>query len=204
MTERVRVYDAKDDAIRMTETFKDRPYEYVENLRHGWPRVMQNVGDSLAIAYSSDKWKQKNAAGKRDIELYKHLAESRNRALVRPGLLHHYYEPNKRWPVVGPHVSLADCPMPKEYAVLARFEEIDLQLYTEGTNRRPRFAHDDDEGVVKVTVRHGFLGGSFIQWSALDEGDEDEPFLFVYTATLGVLIVVMGETLEVHKDGIIG
>jgi hypothetical protein len=198
-----RVYDAQDLAIGMTERFNDRPWEYEERLPFSWPKYMQNVGDSLAIAYASDKWKRKNGAGKRESELYKHLAESRNRALVQPGLLRDEYKPNKAWPVKGPTVSLSDVPLPQHFSVLGLFEEIDLQLYTKGTNKHPAFSEDKDEGIVGVRVRHGMLGGSYILWSEMDEG-EDEPFLFVYTRSAGVCIIVVGDKLDVHKDGIVG
>jgi hypothetical protein len=168
-----RVYDAQDLAIGMTERFKDRPWEYQEELPFSWPTYMQNVGDSLAVAYDSDKWKPKGNGGKREGELYKHLAESRNRALVQPGLLR-------------------------------LFEEINLQLFTKGTNRSPAFSDDKDEGVVGVRVRHGMLGGSYIRWSELYDNEKDQPFLFVYTRAAGVCIIVVGDDLDVHKDGIVG
>ena len=162
---RLRTYDAEDLAIGMTERFNDRPWEYREELPFSWPSHMKRVGDSLAIAYASDKWKPKGNNGKRERELFKHLAESRNRALVQPGLLRDERSPDSAWPTKGPTVSLVDVPMPRHYAILGLFEEINLQLYTEGTNRRPRFSDDKDEGVVGVRVGHGMLGGSYIRWS---------------------------------------
>jgi hypothetical protein len=199
-----RVYDAQDLAIGMTETFNDRPWEYREELPFSWPSYMQNVGDSLAVAYASDKWKPKGSNGKRESELYKHLAESRNRALVQPALLRDEYKPNKPWPTKGPMVSLAQVPLPQHFAVLGLFEEIDLQLYTKGTNRKPAFSDDKDEGVVGVRVRHGMLGGSYIRWSELYDDEKDQPFLFVYTRAAGVCIIVVGDSLDVKKDGIVG
>lgn len=204
MARRVRVYDTEELAINMAERFKDRPWEVREELPFAWPNRMKNVGDSLAVAYASDKWKKRGKSGRREQELYKHLAESRNRALVRPGLLHDEYKPNKRWPTKGPMVSLVEVPMPRHYAILGLFEEIDLQLYTAGSSKRPRFSKDPDGGVVSVRVRHGILGGSYIRWSHLYEDREDQPFLFVYTRASGVCIIVVGQELDVHKDGIIG
>lgn len=201
---RPRVYDASDLAQDMVERFNDRPVEYTENLRHSWPSKMQNVGDSLAVAYASNKWKPKNKQGKREMELYKHLAESRNRALVRPGVLFDYHRPNQRWRVRGPMVSLAGCPMPREYAILGLFEELDLALYTKGTNKRPGFPDDEDEGVVKVTFKHAMLAGSYMLWSEVYEDADDEPFIFVYTKSSGILVIVVGEELDVKKDGIVG
>lgn len=201
---RVRVYDAEELARGMTETFKDRPVERREKLPFSWPNKMRNVGDSLAVAYASNKWKPKDKKGRRDLELYKHLAESRNRVLVRPGLLRDEYRPNKRWPTRGPMVSLADIPLPRHFAILALFEEINLQLYTSGTNRKPGFSGDRDDGIVSARVRHGMLGGSFFRWSEVYEDEEDEPFIFIYTRSSGVEIIVVGEKLDVKRDGIVG
>jgi hypothetical protein len=173
---------------------------------------MQNVGDSLAVAYASDKWKPKKN-GKRKSELYKHLAESRNSALVRRGLLVDFYEPNSSWDVIGPTVSLSPCPMPAHFAILGLCEEVDLQLYTDGSDSDPGFGEDDDAGVVKVTVRHGIVGGGIMQFSKggdaeacqLQAGNRpDQPFIFVYTKTEGVQIIIVGDELDVKKDGIVG
>lgn len=203
MAARPRIYDAEELAINMVETFKDRPYEYSEDFPFEWPTELQNVGDSLAVAYASDKWKPKDERGRRQWELFKHLAESRNRALVRKNLLKHQYAPGKNWPVRGPMVSLADAPMPEHVAILGLFEEIDLALYTCGKKRQLGFSPNPDEGIVKAKVRHGFLGASYIRWSAIGRG-KDQPFLFVYTRSQGVLMMVIGDELDVEKDGIVG
>lgn len=200
---RMRVYDAKELAQNTAQRFNDRPWEYKQNLPFSWPKNLRNVGDSLAVAYASDKWKPKKNSGSREVELYKHLAESRNRAFVKPGLLYDYHSPSKSWPVIGPTMSFEDCPMPKHFAILGLFEEVDLQLYTAGSNADPEFSDDEDEGIVKITVRHGMLGGGYFMWSAIDEGD-DEPFLFVYTKTSGVCMILTGEDLDIQKDGIVG
>lgn len=201
---RPKMYDSRDLAIGMVETFKDRPYEQEIGYDFDWPVELQNVGDSLAVAYDSDKWKPRDENGKREWELYKHLAESRNRAFVRKGFLKDFYSPKRKYPVRGPMVSFANVPMPGHFAELARFEEISLHLYTEGSTKNPRFSEDPNEGVVKVTVRHGMLGGSFIRWSQLDRRRKDRPFLFVYTEHDGVCMIIVGEELAVKKDGIVG
>ena len=203
MSSRVQVYDAELLAANMVETFNDRPWEYQVDLPFEWPRKLQNVGDSLAIAYASDKWKPKNAAGRRQRELYKHIAESRNGIFVRPGLLRDFYSPKKRWPVCGPMVSFVDCPMPRHFAVLGLFEEASLRLYQQCEDGVPRFGTGDD-GVVKITVRHGMLGASKILWSRNRDGTQDEPFLFIYTKESGILAIIVGEELRIEKDGIAG
>jgi len=204
MAPRRRVYDARDVAIETTERFNDRPWEYQDDLSFTWPTVMQNVGDSLAVAYSSNKWKKNNGNGKRESELYKHIADSRNRVLIKRGLLKDYYSHGSSWPVIGPKVRFGDCPLPRHFSILGLFEEASLQLYTSGTNRQPGFSEDPDEGIVKVTVRHGILGAGEVCWSEIRNDREDEPFLFVYTESQGVLMVFFGEELEIHKDGIAG
>jgi hypothetical protein len=202
MTRRV-VYDTRELAQNMRRTFADRPVEEEFRLNHAWPNILQNVGDSLAVAYDSDKWNKRRDDGTRVSELYKHIAESRNRALVRPGLLRSLWRPGVEWKVIGPLIDLGPIPMPAHFALLGLFEEIDLQLYTSGTDEAPQFGPDPEEGIVKVTVRHGMLGASAIRWREVGRG-RDQPFLFVYTEHDGVLIVVVGEELGISKDGIVG
>jgi len=198
---RRRVYDAADIATSYVTTFKDRPVEEREQFDFSWPSRMQHVGDSVAVAYESDKWKAKKN-GRRQGELYKHLAESRNTAYCVPGLLGDYYESGRDWPVIGPGVDMSDWPMPTHVAMLGRFEEADLDLYTRGTDSKPRFGPADN--FVKVTVGHGYLGASKILWSERDPDYEDEVFLFVYTRRDGVLMIIVGEQLDIEKDGIVG
>lgn len=200
---RVRVYDAREPAIAMRETFTDRAWETETAFPWHWPAVMQNVGDSLGVAYGSDKWKPKKRNGKRDIEIYKHIAESRNRIFVVPGTIRPEDDPSHRMRVIGPRVDFREVPMPQHFAVLAFFKEVNVQLYTRGTNLDPEFGDDSDDGIMTLTVRHGMLGGSWIRWSEVD-GRDDQPFLFVYTSSDGVLFVIVGEELEVLKDGIVG
>ena len=191
------MYDARALAKNMRERFVDRPVEREFRLPFVWPASMHAVGDSLAVAYSSDKWQKPGPDGRREILDYKHLAESRNHILVRPGLLKDFYRPSRPYPVVGPIVALPT-PMPNAFAVLGFFEEVNLQLYVEGTDDEPGFG-GEDEGVVKVTVRHGMLGGSYLKGHR-----GKEPFLFMYTPSDGVLMIVVGEKLDVEKDGIVG
>lgn len=219
---RPRIYEARPAAKQMRETFTDRPIEDEKRLRFGYPPVMKNVGDSLAVAYGSDKWQKPNRQGTRKIELYKHLAESRNRALVLPGLLRDERDPEQGWPTLGPLVSIETMPMPRHFAVLGLFEECNLKLYTGGSDAAPRFGRSVDDGVVRVEVRHGMLGASAVQWNQVEpykserarlrsEGVEpedlpsfNEPFLLVYTEEDGVLMIVVGERLDISRDGIIG
>jgi len=194
---RVRVYDAENIAREIRETFTAKYVQEVIEFPFVWPRTMQHVGDSLAVAYSSDKWRRDG-----DSIAYKHLSESRNRALTVPGFLRDFDRPSESWPTIGPTVSLDRVPMPKHFAVLALFEEVNLKLHTRGTDRKPGFGRGDD-GIVKVTVAHGVLGGSKILWSKKHD-IPDEPFLFVYDERSGPLMMIVGDELDIKSEGIVG
>lgn len=196
---RVRVYDSEDIARNIRETFTAKPVRHELRFPFTWPRHMQHVGDSLAVAYSSDKWRDDG-----DHIAYKHLAESRNHALCVPGFLRDFERPSEPWPAIGPMVSLDGMPMPKHFAVLALFEEVDLKLHTRGTDAEPGFGRAKDDGVVKVTVAHGFLGGGKILWSKKYNSMEDEPFLFVYDEKSGPMMIIVGDELDIEPDGIVG
>jgi hypothetical protein len=193
---RVKVYNAEDIARNLTETFKARPVQDINDYKFSWPSKLRYVGDSHAIAYDSDKWTGNS-------ELYKHLAESRNRAFVREGFLKHFDSPNKPWPTIGPVIDFTKFPMPRHFAELALFVEIDLQLHTAGSDERPSFGKKNS-GFVKVTVAHGLLGGGKILWSRRGNRERDQPFLFVYTEYDGVQVVITGDELDIESDGIVG
>lgn len=247
LASRPRIYDAEPIARQIRETFTQKAVRRSRTLGFGWPSRMQNIGDSLSVGYASDKWKTDG-----DYDLYKHLAESRNRVLAARGFLTDY--DGARWPVRGPTVTFAGAPMPRHFAPLGFFEECYLQLYTRGSDGAASFGTGDD-GVVQVVLKHAFLGGSKILWivdtiAALkkkaprgaldgldvladkakggDELDEDEievltdlaedlgvpfrgnqPFLFVYVedpapGEEAVKLHVIGEELDIEKDGIVG
>lgn len=202
--QRVLVVDTHEIAADYRRVFtKKEPREEVE-LPFSWPGTLCNIGDSVGIAYASDKWKKDD-----DYELYKHLAESRNRALVAPSLnLVSIENPREPWTVYGPHVSFVGVPMPKHVAVLGYFEEINFQLYVSG-GRTPKFGRGD-EGYARVTIKHAMLAGGKIMWSKVRGSDRnDEPLLVVYTEPRGsdpggVHIIIRGKKLDIEADGIVG
>lgn len=195
MAGRQRIVDAEEIAANYRAAFYAKePTEQYE-YPWVWPRRMQNVGDSLAVAYASDKWRDD-----KQLILYKHLAESRNRALVVPGLLRDAH--GKPIDVIGPMVELTRAPMPEHFAVLAPLEEVDLCLHVGGTNKNPRFGKHEDDGVVKVTIGYALVGASKIRWSL--DGGEDQPMLLVYTEKDGPLMIIVGDELDVEADGIVG
>jgi hypothetical protein len=199
---RVKVYDAYDMAADMRRNFHGSGPDWEYRYDFDWPPVLQNVGDSLAVVYESDKRIEPGDTG--DWILYKHLAESRNRAFVAPGLLHDASRPSRAMRVRGPMVNFEQVPMPDSFAVLALFEEADLKLYQNGSNAKPHFGRGKDAGVIKVTVRHGMLGGCKICWSEVDKRRADQPFLLVYTEDDGVLMLVVGDELDIKHEGIVG
>lgn len=184
---RVKTYEAKDIAKAMAETFKARPAEEDVRLNFSWPSSMHHIGNSLGIAYSSDKWRTDGS-----FELWKHIAESPNAALVRKGFVD--------WDVMGPTRSLVGVPMPKHYAELALFEEINIELF----NVKTRRGYDvDGDTTVTVKIPGGVLCGSVIRWSQISN-EGDQPFLFVYTEDEGIVLIVTGDELDIEADGIVG
>ncbi len=63
MAPRIKVFEAQDIAKDIAETFKDRPVEREERLDFDWPDKLQMFGESLGVAYDSDKWKPKGSNG---------------------------------------------------------------------------------------------------------------------------------------------
>jgi hypothetical protein len=194
----MRIVDASAAAQALRETFTDKKSKKRSAVKFSWPAELQHVGQCLSVAYASDKWKDDG-----DYELYKHLHDGSapNQALCARGILRFYENQSKAVPVIGPVVSFATLPMPREFAVLGLFEEINLRLFTSGSDERPKLGRGDS-GVFKVMFKHAHLGGSVIRWS-VDGHDRDQPFIFVYDDE-GVRIIVVGKDLDIERDGIVG
>jgi hypothetical protein len=198
VTGRARIYEAEEMARNMRRTFTDKPVTGRKELPFTWPRLMRHVGSNEGVAYSSDKWKKDG-----EYELYKHIAESKNRVLVLDGFLRDFDDPSKPWPAIGPYVDLTDVPLPKHFAFLAYLEEVNLRLHTHGTDAAPKLG-DGDDGYVKVALKHGLVGGATIRWDLMDPRAKPQTVLFVYTEADGPLMLIEGEKLDVEKDGIVG
>lgn len=180
----------------MFERFTDRPVEKVAKLPFDWPKQLQFIGHSLAVAYSSTKWERPNSRGRRKIHAYKHLAESENRIFARKGWVPDF-------DVMGPQIPFAGkAPLPEDFAHLGLFELVDIHLFNAGSSKSPGF-DPDDELIVEVEMGGARLGGSLLLWSTVSDLP-DEPFLFVYTPRGGVQCIIVGDDLAIHKDGIIG
>jgi len=202
---RVKVFEADTIAKNIAQTFKDRPIEAEEVLDFDWPDVIQEVGESLGVAYDSDKWKPRGSDGKRDSEIYKHIAESRNRIYAEPSLIRPGDDTGLELKPTGPRLSLAaasrsgEIIMPESFAVLGRFMEANVVLHTGGTDESPKRAVRGDKGVVTFSVKHGMLGAS-----KMKRNGRLQPFLFVYRRDFGVYFIITGDTLDIERDGIVG
>lgn len=202
---RIKVFDAEDIARGISETFKDRPVENRETLKFGWPDKLQMVGQNLGVAYDSNKWKPRDAAGRRESELYKHIAESPNRVYADPNLIQLEGNDGRLARTIGPKISLKQLSkskgfaMPEHFAVLGLFMECNCILHTDGTDDGPLLPERGDEGCFTLTVQHGMLGASKFM-----SGGTMRPFIFVYHPTGGVYFIITGDELDIEKDGIVG
>lgn len=165
-------------SVKIREDFTDRPHRRKQVPGWHWPTKMVEVGDCEAVMYRSDKW-QKDG---RKID-YKHVKEGPQKVLVTPnmGTKGDFSE------LYGPYVDLRG-ELPDSFAVLAECLSIQARLYSnhEGTKY---------SGYADMKFPRSKLGaGTF---------DDGTTFLVVYNSQ-GVLALVVGEKLEVLKDGIVG
>ena len=187
-------YARNDEAVaeEIRETFTDRPAEKRTNVSWRWPRTLQEVGQCVAVMYSSDKWKA--GRGKNWAEDYKHVAEGEQWILVRPGFLVEDERPSQEIPVCGPKIELG--PMPTAFAVLADVLGAQLRLYRQSDLRGTDGSAAASGDLYQTNVARAKLGGARFP-------DNDEPFLFIYTAA-GVEMIIVGRELAIEKDGITG
>jgi len=166
------------NAIKIREDFHDKPHVKQQRVKWTWPREMIEVGDCEAILYTSDKW-QKD--GKK-ID-YKHVKEGEQKLLMRPDVTPTGDEEEIFGPLVDLHGDFLD-----SFAVLADSLSIQARLYA------------NDEG-----TKYGDYVDMKFPRAKLGAGrfDDGGTFCFVYNST-GVLAVVIGEELDVLKDGIVG
>lgn len=180
------------------EVFADREIEYEHPQRWVWPPKLRHAGDSLAIAYGSDKWQPPDERGRREVEFYKHLAESRNFAFVPDGVLLDY-RTGRVLPTYGHYLNTRALPLPKQFAEIGSFEESHLHLHAGMDGDTPYFGDGVDDRVVKLTYPGAKVGFSYMKWPSR----KPEPFFFVYTPSK-VLLIVTGMELSIGKDGLEG
>jgi hypothetical protein len=174
-----------DEAKRIRETFTDRSASKVQTMRWQWPKRMHEVGQCVAVMYSSDKWRNPG-----EYEDYKHVAEDEQLLFVKPGLL--VDEDGDELDLVGPTSDL-NGEMPQTIAVLAPIIGIQMRLYVdEGEGH-----YLPNEGnLYQVTLPKAMLGAAL-------HPDTGEKFLVVYSPS-EVLCIITGSSLDVLHDGIVG
>lgn len=180
------VADERAEAKRLRETFMDRPARKVDQMNWSWPDSMREVGECVAVMYSSDKWQTPG-----DYSDYKHVAEGPQLVYVKDGFL--CDEDGGPLEVLGPRVEL-NGRMPTTIATLAPIIGIQIRLY-EGRGRGGyRLAKEGN--LYHVDVPRAKIG-------AAKHPDTGETFLCVFSKD-DVAAVITGRHLEVLKDGIVG
>jgi hypothetical protein len=181
-------------AAAIRETFTDRPAERRQKVSWKWPKSMKEVGHCEAVMYASDKWQK--GRGRNWLEDYKHIAEGLQYMLVRPGFLVDFNDPRRALDVVGPTVELDE--MPDAFAVLAYPLGVQVRLYLPDDSAEGYYLPNNsgDQGLYEIVIKHAHLGGGRFP-------DTGERFLFIYTAA-GVEMLIVGEKLDIEKDGIVG
>lgn len=187
----VRVIDTSKRAEKMFRTFNDRAHRKHQPMKFGWPKSMQEIGAGNAEMYTSNKWK-KNLS---EYEDYKHVAEGPRVVMAERNFLRHWGKPAERIEVFGPMVEF-DQPMPQHYAALAPLIGVQVRLYRKN-KKGELYLPKGDEALFEITIAHAMLGGA-------EHPKTKEPFLFVYTASGGVHMMLTGPKLDIEKDGIVG
>jgi hypothetical protein len=167
--------------------FYDQEPSKEERVPWKWPKRMREVGTLEAIMYTSDKWQRPG-----HLIDYKHRREAHQRLLAVDGFASPYGS-SEHLDLVGPIVELEG--MPSSFAVLAPILGVQTQLYVEdgpdGYALPP-----SGKGLYQIDVPGGKLG-------AAKHPESGDTFLLVYTKS-GVHAMVVGEQLDVEKDGIVG
>jgi hypothetical protein len=179
------VEEERAEAKRIRETFMDRPARKVEHMGWSWPSSMREVGECVAVMYSSDKWQDIG-----DYADYKHVAEGPQLVCVKDGFL--LDEDGEELDVCGPRVEL-NGNMPTSIATLAPIIGIQIRLY-EPHGKGHRLPKDGS--LYHVGVRRAKIG-------AARHPDTGEVFLCVFSKD-DVAAIITGRHLDVLKDGIVG
>lgn len=176
------IAEEREEALRIREAFMDRPARRVDQLNWSWPTTMREVGECVAVMYSSDKWEP---PGK--FNDYKHVAEGPQLVCVRDGFLRD--EDDEPLRVHGPRVEL-NGRMPVNIATLAPILGVQIRLY----DRRRRLPTSGN--LYHVDVPGAKIGAS-------RHPDTGECFLVVFSRD-DVAAIITGRHLDVLPDGIVG
>lgn len=166
------------NAIKIREDFYDKPHKKQQQVNWAWPAEMVEVGDCEAILYTSNKWQKDGKM----ID-YKHVKEGDQKLMLRSDVA----LTGDADEMFGPVVDMRN-EFPDSFAVLAQSISIQARLYSDDSGKK----YGD---YVDLKFKGSKLGaGKF---------DDGSSFCFVYDKS-GVLAVVVGEKLDVLKDGIVG
>lgn len=187
---RPRVVDTRKQAEEMFSTFHARNPQREVKFPWTWPTRMQEVGVGESEMYRSNKWK-KNL---KEYEDYKHVAEGPRLTYCTEGFLREWGRPRKRLKVEGEWVEL-EGPMPKHFTILAPLLGVQLRLF----ERKPsgELYLPSEGSVYEVRMDRAMLGGA-------KHPETGEVFVFVYTKSEGVHMMMTGNELNIGKDGLEG
>jgi len=176
-----------DDAKRMRRTFTDSELSFgAYALAGAWPARFRHIGRNHGVAYSSDKWMKDGTFND-----YKHLSEARQELFAAESTQPQSGSFQGR--VVDLHRVLQ---LPSAIAELAPLLFLDVQLF-DGPGRLA----DAPSQILparalvyggRATMLHGGKAGS------------KRPFLVVASKENGIMFLVIGDKLDVKKDGIEG
>lgn len=167
-----------DRSIKIREDFYDTPHKRIEQVKWDWPERLVEAGDCEAILYTSNKW-QKDG---KEID-YKHVKEGPQKIFLREDI----NLTGEEQEFFGPLVDMRG-EFPDSFAVLAKSLGIQARLYVD--NEGKKYGH-----YVDLKFPKSMLGGG--------KFEDGTTFCFVYDSS-GVLALVIGEKLDILKDGIVG
>jgi hypothetical protein len=175
----------------MFATFHKRNPKRQVQFGWTWPSRMQEVGVGETEMYRSNKWKK----NPKEYEDYKHIAESPRLTYCTAGFLREWSNPRKKIPVEGDWVDF-EGPMPKHFTILAPLLGVQLRLFRKKKDGA-LYVPSGDESLYEVRMDRAMLGGA-------RHPETGEAFLFVYTQSAGVHMLITGDKLNVSEDGIVG
>lgn len=175
----------RDAAIRIRETFYNKPAEKETEFDWSWPKNIRHIGEAYAVMYRSDKWKKRG-----DYENYKHICESKTpwKLYAAPGL------EIARVELSGEARDVSTAQMPDTFAVLANCLGIQCRLYQKRGGRV--VMPEGDDGLFEVQIPRAKLGSGKTR--------SGKVFLCIYVESEGPKLFIFGTELDVEKDGIVG
>lgn len=184
---------AEDAAYRLRKTFmgEDLPPEaYV--LRGRWSGLsFQWVGTCESVAYASNKWK-----GGKKFEEFKHVAESKQDLYAVKGAISGFRSPGPWWTPSADGVEEPVC------AELAPLLFLQSRLFVDVDAKGNGVFGKGDEGCAEIHPSGCMLFATVL----VDRRDRSggEPALLVHHRTQGLQFLIVGQSLNVTRDGIVG